>query len=62
MAMRLRRADPPGGGLNRVLAEDEDSSPGGYDFLTKRGEMSDNYLRVLAPSPRSAVHIVCVMA
>ena len=29
MAMRLRRADPPGGGFNRVLAEDDDSSPGG---------------------------------
>ena len=40
MAMRLRRADPPGGGLNRVLAEDEDSSPGGYGFLTKRCDMS----------------------
>ena len=36
MAMRLRRAAPPGGGFNRVLAEDEDSSPGGYDFLTKK--------------------------
>ena len=62
MAMRLRRADPPGGGFNRVLAEDEDSSPGGYNFLTKRCDMSGDCLRVLAPLPRSAVQIVCVMA